>query len=96
MFFCVGLVAKRGSPDLHFVASLEPSEILYTVSHHFMENVKLSNKRISLTFDDNSVAMEVLWSPGRPKEMTALSVLGPYTLSRRGAATPSIRRTTQY
>jgi len=72
-FFCVGLVAKRGSLDLNFVASLEPSEILYTVSHHFMENVKLSNKRISLTFDHNSVAMEVLWSPGRSKEMTALS-----------------------
>ena len=68
-----------------------------------MENVKLSNKRISLTFDDNSVAMEVLWSPGRPKDKeytvnddSTVTVLGPYTLSRRGAATPSIRRTTQY
>jgi len=66
---------------INFVASLEPSEILYTVSYHFMENVKLSNKRISLTFDDNSVATcdgsVVVSGPG-PRMMTAnVTVLGP-------------------
>jgi len=77
MCFCVSLVAKQDSLDLaviNFVASLGPLEIPYTVSHHFMENVKLSNKRISLTFDTTRQlscdAMEgVLWSPSGPAQV---------------------------